>query len=64
MIALVEAAVIIAAITLILGYYKYQKYDDIFKTLSSLLSLEVLITISIALLSYFSLKFLFNLGSR
>ncbi len=60
---LVEILVLSSLVLLALGYFKYQKYSDIFKTFSSLLSFEVLVTVSIILLAYFSLKFLFALGS-
>ena len=58
----IEILVITSIVLLVVGYFKYQKYNDIFKTISSLISLELLTIISVILLSYFSLKFLLNLG--
>jgi len=60
---LIEGLVVFSITILALGYFSYKKYLDIFKSLKALLSFEVLVTVSIILLAYFSLKFLFALGS-
>ncbi|OIP97172.1 hypothetical protein COT69_02915 [candidate division WWE3 bacterium CG09_land_8_20_14_0_10_39_24] len=58
---IIELLILLGIVILVLGFLQYQKYNDVFKTLSSLISFNTFLIISITLLSYTLLRFILGI---
>jgi len=58
---IIELLILLGIVILVLGFLQYQKYNDVFKTLSSLISFNTFLIISITLLFYTLLRFILGI---